>query len=260
MADGFYLYKYDVYYGSYNENQVSGFRRINVGNPLKIKTDHPIPKDANAVVLWDNHKLLKEEYEALQGMILKMSSLADLNLDEKPDFSHLEKRLGIPFPKELKLIYKSIYNKNLYFTAKEHFLPLDEIYIEDGILVFFKKSRTPIAGYVLKNGYLAQYYKKAWDIDRSGFCCYQFCMARIITIALENRAVVKKGRCKGSFVTTLDIEKELEPFCNEKYSLLSEFNVYGIAIMYSDSGLIAWIRSNGFYSDIHAGGDNESEL
>ncbi|MDE6219474.1 MAG: hypothetical protein K2G51_03415 [Lachnospiraceae bacterium] len=61
-------------------------------------------------------------------------------------------------------------------------------------------------------------------------------------------------------MTTLDIERELENFCNEKYHLLSEFNVYGIAVMYSDEGLIAWIRSNGFYADIHAGAIDEAHL
>ena len=30
--------------------------------------------------------------------------------------------------------------------------------------------------------------------------------------------------------------------------------------MYSNEGLIAWIRSNGFYADIHAGAIDESHL
>lgn len=36
--------------------------------------------------------------------------------------------------------------------------------------------------------------------------------------------------------------------------------MYGIAVMYSDNGLIAWIRSNGFYADIHAGANDEVQL
>lgn len=260
MKDGFYIYKYNVYYGCYDENQVSGCRMIDVENTSKIKTDHAVPNGASAVVFWENHKLLNEEYEGLNSMLLKLGSIADLNLKEDVSFFSLEQRLGIAFPKELKLIYKAIHNKTKYFDAKEHFLPLEEIYIDDGILVFFKKIRTPIAGYDLKGGCLAEYRKKKWEIDRSGFCCYQFCMARIITIAMENKPFVRTGRCKGEFVTTLNIEKELEMFCNEKYHILSEFDSYTIAVMYSESGLIAWIRSNGFYGDIHAGADNESEL
>ena len=30
--------------------------------------------------------------------------------------------------------------------------------------------------------------------------------------------------------------------------------------MYTDENLIAWIRSNGFYADIHAGADDEAHL
>lgn len=105
----------------------------------------------------------------------------------------------------------------------EHFLPLDEIYVDQGIIVFFKKKRIPVAGYDMEGKRLARYNKKEWGIERDGFCCYQFCVGRMLTIALECNPVVKKGRCKGKFVTTLNIERELVNFCNEKYHLLSEF-------------------------------------
>ena len=36
--------------------------------------------------------------------------------------------------------------------------------------------------------------------------------------------------------------------------------MYGIAVMYSDEKLLAWIRSNGFYADIHAGAADEAHL
>lgn len=49
----------------------------------------------------------------------------------------------------------------------------------------------------------------------------------MITIALEAKPEVKKGRCKVEFVTALNIAKELEAFCNDKYHLLSGFEVYG---------------------------------
>ncbi len=49
-------------------------------------------------------------------------------------------------------------------------------------------------------------------------------------------------------------------FCDEQYHLLSEFNVYGIAAIYSNEKLIAWIRSNGFYADIHTGAIDKVHL
>lgn len=141
------------------------------------------------------------------------------------DFSIAEERLSLSLPRELKQIYAAIHNHEVYFTGVEHFLPLDEIYTE-----------------------------------QDDVCCYRFCVGRMFTIALENKPVTRKGRCKGSHVTTLNIERELDRFCIEKYHLLSELNMYGIASMYSDEKLLAWIRSNGFYADIHAGADDEAHL
>ena len=91
------------------------------------------------------------------------------------------------------------------------------------LLFFFKKKRTPIAGYDVETGCLARYYKKEWDIERGDLCSYQFCLGRMITIALENKPVVKKGRCKGEFVTTLNIVRTLEKYCNEKYHLEQDY-------------------------------------
>lgn len=260
MKEGFYFHRNHLYYGTYNEKQVSGRVNISKVTPEHIQTNHLISDDDWAVRLWDNHSLLEPEYADLQTMLLKMGMFMNLSPDQEVDFSIVERRLDISLPKELKRIYLAIQNQEEYFTGTEHFLPLDEIYVEQRIIVFFKKKRTPIAGYDLERGCLAEYYKKEWHIEWGGICCYQFCVGRMLTLAIENRPVFKKGRCKGKFVTTLNIERELENFCNEDYHLLSEFHVYGIAVLYSTNGLIAWIRSNGFYADIHAGAADEAQL
>ena len=260
MKEGFYFYRDKVYYGYYDETQVSGQGNVSGIKPEYILSDHPISEDDRAVWLWENHSLLEPEYTDLEAMLSKMKMFVNLNMEQKVDFSTVEKRLNIALPKELKLIYTAIYNQEEYFASVEYFLPLEEIYVGQGIVVFFKKKRVPVAGYDVASGCLVRYYKREWNIEKSSFCCYQFCVGRILTIAMENKPVFKKGRCKGKLVTTLDIERELERFCNEKYHLLSEFNVYGIAVMYSDEKLLAWIRSNGFYADIHAGAIDEAHL
>jgi hypothetical protein len=260
MQQGFYIYRNNIYYGSYRAEQASGYQNVSLSRPECILTAHPVNKEDRAVRFWENHHLLEPEFTDLQAMIFKMQSFMNLSLNKDIDFSPAEEKLEVPFPVELKLVYTAIFNHKEYFTNVEHFLPLDEIYAEQGIIVFFKKKRVPIAGYDIESGCLAQYYKKEWHIEKNGFCCYQFCVGRMLTIALENKPVFRKGRCKGTFVTTLDIERELIKFCNEQYHLLSEFNAYGIAVMYSNEGLIAWIRSNGFYADIHAGAIDESHL
>lgn len=260
MKEGFYSYRNNIYYGFYDEKQVSGRLKISTVKSTCIQTEHLICEDDWAVKLWDNHSLLEPEYEDLQEMLIKMKLFMNVNIEQEVDFSMTEERLNISLPKELKKIYMAIYNQEEYFMSVEHFLPLDEIYTVNGIIVFFKKKRSPVAGYDIESGRLARYYKKEWNVECGDICCYQFCVGRMITISLENKPVKRKGRCKGNFVTTLNIERELESFCNEKYHLLSEFNVYGIAVMYSDEKLLAWIRSNGFYADIHAGAVSESHL
>ena len=260
MKEGFYFNRNNIYYGCYNEEQVSGWMSISRVKPEHIQTDRPLGEDDRAVRLWDNHGLLEPEYADLQAMLLKMEEFMNLNIEQEVDFSAVEERLNISLPRELKRIYTAIYDQQEYFESAEHFLPLDEIYVDQGIIVFFKKKQTPVAGYDIESGCLSRYCKKEWDIERGDICCYQFCAGRMLTIALENRPVVRKGRCKGKFVTTLNIERELEKYCNGKYHLLSEFNVYGIAVMYSEEGIIAWIRSNGSYADIHAGAAEEKHL
>lgn len=260
MQEGFYCYRKNIYYGVYDEKQVSGRWSISKSKPECIHTDRPTCENDWAVCLWDNHSLLEPEYADLQVMLLKMELFMNVNIEQAVDFSMVDERLGISLPKELKQIYTSIRNQTEYFMSVEHFLPLDEIYIEQGIIVFVKKKRTPVAGYDMESGRLARYYKKEWNIEQGDICCYQFCVGRMLTIALENKPVLRRGRCKGKFVTTINIERELENFCNEKYHLLSEFNVYGIAVMYSDEKLLAWIRSNGSYADIHAGAIDEAHL
>ncbi len=260
MKEGFYFYRKKVFYGRYDETQVSGQGRVSAIRPELIQSEHPVCEDDQAVRLWENHRMLEPEYTDLQAILLKIRPLVNLNTEQAVDFSAIEEKLNCPFPEELKLIYTAIHHQEEYFSAPEHFLPLDEIYVEQGILVFFKKKRAPVAGYEIGTGRLAQYYKREWHVENGGFCCYQFCAGRILTIALENKPVFRQGRCKGKFVTALDIERELECFCDDRYHLLPELNVYGIAVMYSEEALIAWIRSNGFYADIHAGALEESHL
>ena len=260
MKEGFYFHRNYVYYGCYDEDQVSGRGMISAIKQEYIRTENPISEKECAVRLWDNHGLLEPEYEDLEAIFSRMQTVANLNIEEDVDFGEVEERLNVTFPKELKKIYTAIFNQKEYYASVEHFLPLNEIYEEQGVLVFFKKKRTPIAGYDLKSGCLARYYKKEWDIDRGDVCCYQFCVGRIFTIALENKPAFMKGRCKGTFVTTLNIKRELENYCTNGYHLILEYDVYGIAMMYSDAGLMAWIRSNGSYADIHVGAEKESDI
>lgn len=260
MKEGFYFFKNNLYYGIYDEENVSGGASIEKVKQEYIMTNHPRGEEKWAVRLWENHRLLEPEYENLQAMLTQLQTVMRLNKEQTVDFSEVEKRLNVKLPKELKMIYGAIYKLDEYFNGEEHFLTLEELYVERGILVFFKKKRTPVAGYEITGGCLARYYKKEWNVDKGDICCYQFAIGRMITISMENKPVFKKGRCKGAFVKTLNIEREIQKYCTKDYRLLAEFNVYGIAVMYSENKVIAWIRSNGLYADIHAGAEADTYL
>ena len=138
MQQGFYIYRNNVYYGSYRAEQVSGYQNVSLSRPECILTAHQVNKEDRAVRFWENHHLLEPEFTDLQAMISKMQSFMNLSLNEDIDFSAVEEKLEVPFPAELKLVYTAIFNHKEYFTNVEHFLPLDEIYAEQGIIVFFK--------------------------------------------------------------------------------------------------------------------------
>lgn len=261
MKKGLYMYRHNVYYGRYDENQVNGSVLVSEWvTPEQICMDYPIKGDDYAVMFYDNHRLLEPELADLQTMLDTMRLFANLNADEKVRFADVEKRLGCKLPKELKLIYTAIHNREEYFSSDAHFLPLEEIYVEQGVLVFFKKKRTPLAGYNMASGRLAGCCKKQWEVFEGDNCVYQCCISWILRIAIDNKPAVRKGRCKGEFVTTLNIEEELIKFCTDQYHLLTGLNIYGMAVMYSDDGLVAVIQSNGFYADIHAGAASDAEL
>ena len=260
MKEGFYEYRSVVYYGAYDGGQASGKLKFSSTMRLDFRTERRPDEGEWIAMLSDNHKLLEPEREDLRGMLDAMGRVINLGAAYEMDFSAVEARLGFPFPEELKMVYTNIGGHEEYFSSVEHFLPLDEIYKEQGVIVFFKKKRTPIAGYNIENGRLARYSKKEWTVWNEDICCYQFCAGRIFTIAMECRPVRRQGRCSGSFVSALNIEKELEKFCTGRYRLLRGLAIYTAAAIYSDNGLLAWIRSNGFYSDIHAGAHDEASL
>ncbi len=116
MKEGFYFYRNKTYYGSYDENQVSGQGSISIVKPEDIRSDHPVEKEDRAVQFWENHCLLEPEYTDLQTMLLKMRWFMNLNTEQEADFSAVEERFHTPLPKELKQIYTAIYKQEEYLT------------------------------------------------------------------------------------------------------------------------------------------------
>lgn len=77
---------------------------------------HPIGDGDCVVRLWENHSLLGVEEEILENMLLTMRRFVPFNMEEAVDFSGIEERLNIVFPREL--------NKSMEpFTIRSPILP-----------------------------------------------------------------------------------------------------------------------------------------
>lgn len=99
MKEGFYFHRNHLYYGTYNEKQVSGRVNISKVTPEHIQTNHPISDDDWAVRLWDNHSLLEPEYADLQTMLLKMGMFMNLSQIRRLIFPLLKEGLIFPCPR-----------------------------------------------------------------------------------------------------------------------------------------------------------------
>lgn len=265
MAEGFIIDRYYVYYGYYEEDQVCGKTKVTDIAPKRLKTDHPFGEDDIAVKLCDNHRLIEPEYEYMHKVIKTLFPVLGLEEDKDLDFSNIEQKLGTALPDELKFIYSVINGHQEFFegtkTIPAFFVPLDDIYADNGRIVFFKKKRTPAAGYDISTGQLSYYYKKEWSTEKGGICCYQLCLCEMLGIFMENMPVFKAGRCKGKYMTNaLCLEGNLESLCDEKYHLLQpNLCLYGIYTVYTDD-MIAYINTNGYYADIHVGARSSRDI
>ena len=83
MKEGFYYYRNNIYYGCYNETQVSGKITLARIKPEYIQSDRPIHEDDQAVQLWNNHSLLDPEYADLKAMLSKMKTFVNLNTEQE---------------------------------------------------------------------------------------------------------------------------------------------------------------------------------
>lgn len=100
-----------------------------------------------------------------------------------------------------------IFDGGQVFNSDIHFLQLDEIYIDQGILVLCKKKRTPLSGYDIKTGCQAFYVKKEWDVCLGDSSCYLSWIGNIFGTSLEKKEVVRKGRLNGKLRSPSEAER-----------------------------------------------------
>lgn len=258
MKQGFYRAGGRIHYGEYPESQVSGWMQLSAAPPEMLATDRTFAKGERADLLFPNHKLTQPELEALKrglGRICRCLGAEELG---EIDFSQTECRLGLTLPQEIKLLSRALAQVPAAMEGKERFLPLEELALDQGNLVFYKIRRTPV-GLSLDRGALMRYYKKEWRYDPEGesfLCC---ALDRLAVWAVEAMPFCRAGRIKGELRTTLRPERLLEKIYRESFPRLEEYQNGGNIIL-CRPGAFGWFRQNGFYADIRIGADSEALL
>lgn len=260
MKQGFYALGGNVYYGMFPENQVSGEMRIAFARPENIKTDQPFEEHTPAFRLWDNHGATEQEQTDLKNSLQIILQAAGIEKEGMPDFQKTEEWLGISLPQEVRTLHEALYGTDLFkngFTdGKERFLTLDELYMDEGQLVFYKMKRTPV-GLSLDTGTKMDYYKKEWFCERGGESFYSYVLNRTAVHAIGHMPCVRQGKVKGELRTSLRAKELLKNIYAGKLDILEEYRNYGNVLLYQIHGALCWFRQNGFYADILIGTQNE---
>ncbi|MBQ7776736.1 MAG: hypothetical protein IJ379_12530, partial [Lachnospiraceae bacterium] len=184
MEKGFYMLKPNVYYGEYPKEQVSGnWGKIGRWKKEWIKTDVPYEGEESIITLYENHALTEQELLDLQQSLDVIGAILGAKPQVQINFEAVETRLGIALPQEIKILYRMLYRLEGMLEGTERFLTLEELYIEEDNLIFYKVKRTPVA-ISLTEGYLMSYYKKEWFYSPGdvSFLCYV--LSRIVVKAI----------------------------------------------------------------------------
>lgn len=256
---GFYRINNNIYYGEYPKDQVRGYVKISVVSPEYIKTDMPFSEDDKAETLYDNHAFTEQEYINFENALNIFRSILGKERCESIDFTSTEQRLGVKLPKEIKILYAMLVNFEFAFMGSERFLPLDEVYIDNGNLVFYKVKQTPTA-ISLSEKVLMRYYKKNWEYDLSDESFLLYALDRLSVKIISQMPVNISAKISGELKRTLNPAKMLKEIFSDNLTVMEEYSNYGNIIMYNKGGALAWFRQNGFYSDMIIACNDENLL
>lgn len=253
MMTGLYCYNRKLFYGQYDEQQVSGRISCKIIKADSNMTNREIGEDEFAVKFFDNHSFLEAEGPDFLACLNVAMMLDGRSTKQCDGIVSIEKLLPVHAPLEFVNVYEMICDCDYYFTAEEHFIRPNELSIEKNIIGFFAKKNKPVVGLDIQSGRLARYGKGEWTIENGDISFFRFSIMHILLNILERQNIVKKGRLKGSLVSALNIEKALDKNGTGNFHILRELGIYGVAVLYDDNGTIVRIRSNGTYGDVYIG-------
>lgn len=256
MKKGFYFLNKSVYYGEYPAKQTSGWVMISALDPRHIKTDVPFSADEKAVRLWDNHAFAEQEFSDFERGLEIIFKCAGQTEFKEPDFAETEKRLGIPLPREIKILYKFLGSADWLTEGAERFLPLGELCTDGGYIVFYKIKRT-FVGLSIEDGTVGVCRRGVWE-NSEGDENFFYAMNRIVVRTICSMPFAKVGKITGALRAELSPENMLREIFSGRLDVLEEYCQYGNIVLYSEAGALGWFRSNGFSAEIMIGSRGET--
>lgn len=261
MTEGFYYIRGKLFYGLYPDEHVSGTIRCSAIKKGNINTDKDYSKTEFAPLFYDNHKLTEQELIDLKNALTTIAEvigiiITDIDINS---LSLAENSLNISFPEEIKILYSFLLRSNPLTEGSERFLKLDEMYVENGNLVFFKSKRTPVA-ISLNSGLLMRYYKKSWNYNYGDANFLNFTLQKIVALSMTTMPYLKQERIKYDLIYTARAEHNLVKTYSHTAKMLKEYNNCGNYILYGPKSLILFRTNYMGYADLMIASHNQNEF
>ncbi|RKN83729.1 SMI1/KNR4 family protein [Paenibacillus ginsengarvi] len=176
-----------------------------------------------------------------------------------------EKRLGISLPTELRVYYRTAGNDPRLTTdgnskKKDRYLPIDEIHVSDGNIVYRMRKKEPFALSAVKRQIMFMddeaWY---WEPNMESICENVMITAAIFAISHMKHSA--KGRLKGELVSSLQARTLAEQQFSSTFQALDTYYHPFCALFYNErERRLGWFRSNGMMADMLIGAQTAKEI
>jgi hypothetical protein len=226
-------------------------------------------KDGKAPKLVQNHGASDEEIRNMEQWLKTLSCIVhggdnSLGCTEE-QIGNAEERLGLALPAELRNYYRTVGNDPLLRTdgntkKKDRYLPIDEIHVSDGNIVYRMRKKDPFALSAAKRQIMFRDNEAwYWEPNMESFCENVMITAAIFAISHMKHSA--KGRLKGELVSSLQARKLAEQQFSRTFQALDTYYHPFCALFYNErERRLAWFRSNGMMADILIGTQTAKEI
>lgn len=226
-------------------------------------------KDGQAPKLVQNHGASDEEIRNMEQWLKILSSIVHGSVISagctEEQIEDAERRLGVSLPAEMRTFYLVAGNDPLLTTdanvkKKDRYLPLDELHVSDGNIVYRMRKKEPFALSTDKRQIMFMddeaWY---WEPHMENFCENVMITAAIFAIGHMKHSA--KGRLKGKLVSSLQARKLAEQQFSSTFRALDTYYHPFCALFYNESERrLGWFRSNGMMADIVIGAQTKQEI